>query len=119
MATIEHLRKIAVALPEVTEEPHFEKISFRVKKKIFITYDPDKKWASAKLSVIDQDIFSKASKGSIYAVENKWGLQGWTIIELSKVNKSLFTDIIKAAYCVVAPPKLAKLVRGEEKDLEF
>jgi predicted DNA-binding protein (MmcQ/YjbR family) len=39
MVTIDTLRKIALSLPETTEEPHFEKTSFRVKKKIFATYD--------------------------------------------------------------------------------
>lgn len=119
MITIDFLRKLALALPEVSEEPHFEKTSFRVKKKIFVTYDPANKRASVKFSAIDQDVFSKAGKGSIYAVQNKWGLQGWTIIEMSKVTKSLFTDAIKAAYCEVAPTKLVKLVSGEDQDLEF
>ncbi len=37
--TLEKLRTLALSFPESTEEPHFEKISFRVKKKIFATYD--------------------------------------------------------------------------------
>lgn len=39
MVSIDTLRKLALSFPEVTEEPHFEKTSFRVKKKIFATYD--------------------------------------------------------------------------------
>ena len=34
---LETARKFALALPETTEEPHFEKSSFRVKGKIFAT----------------------------------------------------------------------------------
>ena len=34
-------RRIAMSLPEVTEEPHFEYTSFRVKGKIFATAPPD------------------------------------------------------------------------------
>ena len=33
------LRNIALALPETTESPHFDKTSFRVKGKIFLTID--------------------------------------------------------------------------------
>ncbi len=33
MVTIDSLRKLALSFPEATEEPHFEKTSFRVKKK--------------------------------------------------------------------------------------
>jgi hypothetical protein len=34
------VRRIAMALPEVTEEPHFEYTSFRVRGKIFATAPP-------------------------------------------------------------------------------
>lgn len=39
MATFTMLEKINLSFPEVTIEPHFEKISFRVKKRIFATFD--------------------------------------------------------------------------------
>lgn len=42
---------------------------------------------------------------------NKWGKQGWTIIEISKVNKELFTEALITAYCEVAPKKLADQIR--------
>lgn len=35
--TLEQVRKIALALPETTEEPHFDRTSFRVRGKIFVT----------------------------------------------------------------------------------
>jgi predicted DNA-binding protein (MmcQ/YjbR family) len=107
MVTIETLRKIALSFPETTEDPHFEKTSFRVKNKIFATYDGENKKASLKLSAIDQNVFTTADRTSIYPVDNKWGKQGWTIIEMEKVNKELFTDALTTAYCEVAPKKLA------------
>ncbi|MBC6489542.1 MmcQ/YjbR family DNA-binding protein [Flavihumibacter stibioxidans] len=73
------LRQLALAFPEATEELHFEKTSFRVKKKIFATYDTKNKRACIKLSEIDQDVFSSADRAVIYPVNNKWGKQGWTI----------------------------------------
>lgn len=108
MVTIDTLRKIALSFPEATEEPHFEKTSFRVKKKIFATYDDKLKRACIKLSEIDQDVFSSADKTIIYPVDNKWGKQGWTIIELEKVHEDLFKDALTTAYCEVAPKKLAE-----------
>jgi predicted DNA-binding protein (MmcQ/YjbR family) len=50
MVSFETLRKLALSFPETTEEPHFEKTSFRVKKKIFATYDGKNKTACVKLS---------------------------------------------------------------------
>ena len=35
------VRRLALALPEATEEPHFHLASFRVKGKIFATVAPD------------------------------------------------------------------------------
>jgi predicted DNA-binding protein (MmcQ/YjbR family) len=111
MASIETFKKLALSFPEATEEPHFDKISFRVKNKIFATYDKKNKRACIKLSEIDQDVFSSAAKTIIYPVANKWGKQGWTLIELKKVHKDIFADALTTAYCEVAPKKLADKIR--------
>ena len=66
MITIDNLRKIALSFPEVTEEPHFEKTSFRVKKKVFATFDDKNKRTCIKLSDIDQDVFSSSDNNTIY-----------------------------------------------------
>jgi predicted DNA-binding protein (MmcQ/YjbR family) len=115
MVTVEILRKTALSFPEVTEEPHFEKTSFRVKKKIFATYDSKLKRACIKLSEIDQNVFSSADKTIIFPVDNKWGKQGWTIIEMTSVRKSLFIDALTTAYCEVAPGKLAEQIKMKDK----
>lgn len=113
MVTLSTLRSLALSFPEATEEPHFEKTSFRVKKKIFATYDDTLKRACVKLSEVDQHVFSSADKTIIYPLANKWGKQGWTFIEMRKIRKDLFTDAITTAYCTVAPKKLAELVRAD------
>ena len=114
MVTIDILRKLAFSFPEVTEEPHFEKTSFRVKKKIFATYDDIKKRACIKLSEIDQDVFSSSNRTIVFPVDNKWGKQGWTFIEMEKVHKDLFMDAVTTAYCTVAPKKLSETIRPNE-----
>ena len=48
---------------------------------------------------------------TIFPVDNKWGKQGWTIIEMKKVPKELFMDALLTAYCEVAPKKLADQLR--------
>ena len=111
MVSIGTFRKLALSFPESTEAPHFEKTSFRVKKKIFATYDEVNKRATIKLSEIDQDTFSSIAETIIFPVPNKWGRQGWTIIDLKRINKSLFADALTTAYCEVAPKKLAHQVR--------
>ncbi len=110
MASFEALEQLAIAFPEVTIEPHFEKLSFRVKKKIFVTFDQSNNRATVKLSEVDQDVFSSASP-FIQPVDNKWGKQGWTLVDLDEVPFNLLQDVITAAYCQVAPVKLAQQVR--------
>jgi predicted DNA-binding protein (MmcQ/YjbR family) len=116
MVSINNFRKLALSFPETTEESHFEKTSFRVKRKIFATYDDINKRACIKLSEIDQDIFSLADKSIIFPVDNKWGKQGWTLIEMKKVRKELFVDALTTAYCEVAPKKLADQIKPNEKE---
>lgn len=116
MVTIETVRKLALSFPEATEEPHFEKTSFRVRKKIFATYDEKLKRVCIKLSEIDQNVFSSADKTIIYPLENKWGKQGWTLIEIEKVHPDLFLDALKTAYCEVAPRKLTEHFRQNDDD---
>ncbi len=94
-------RKIALSLPEVIEEPHFEKISFRVRKKIFATLDRKNSRACLKLSLINQNVFSAYDKSVIFPVPNKWGKQGWTFVDMKKVRKDLFVDALTTAYYAV------------------
>jgi len=108
MVSIETFRSLALSFPEATEEPHFEKISFRVKKKLFAIYDDKTKRACIKLSEIDQNVFSSAPNAIIFPVENKWAKQGWTFVEMEKVHEDLFLDALTTAYCEVAPQKTSK-----------
>ena len=100
-------KKLAMGFDGVEESPHFEKTSFRVNKKIFLTIEEKNCRGCLKLSEIDQDIFAKMDSKSFYAVPNKWGQQGWTFVELKKVKKEIFSDALMAAYCEVAPSKLS------------
>jgi hypothetical protein len=105
-SSIETLRNIALSFPDTTEEPYFEKPSFRVHKKIFATVDLKNNRACVKLTITDQDLFSVFDKTIVCPVPNKWGQQGWTFVELQKVHADVLKDILEAAYCTVAPAKL-------------
>lgn len=103
MVSYNSLQKLALSFPETFELPHFEKTSFRVNKKIFATYDKNRKVACLKLSPEDQDIFSLADREHIYPVPNKWGQQGWTYFDINFVRKEVFSSALEAAYLKVAP----------------
>ena len=111
MVSIEIFRLLALDFAEVCESPHFEKASFRVNKKIFATLDTRNKKAVVKLSAVDQSVFCAFDKSIIYPVPGKWGLQGWTMIELNKVGKNMLKDALTTAYCTIASKRLAEKYR--------
>lgn len=102
MIDCESFRKLASSFPGVEELPHFEKTSFRINKKIYATLNEKENRACVKLSESDQYIFSLNDKSIVYPVPNKWGLQGWTLIDLTRVNKKLLNEILKSSYNSVA-----------------
>lgn len=84
------------------EKPHFHKTSFRVKKKIFATYDEKSDLLIVKFNTIDHDVFCKANKGVITPVPNKWEVQGWTQLTVSEVKDEVLEDLLNTAYTEVA-----------------
>jgi hypothetical protein len=98
MVSVETFRQIALSFKDATEEPHFDKTSFRVNKKIFATLDIKIGRACLMLSEIDQSVFSTYDKAIIYPVPNKWGKQGATFVELKLVPKAMLKDAMEQAY---------------------
>jgi predicted DNA-binding protein (MmcQ/YjbR family) len=98
MISIKTFRQIALSFEGATEEPHFEKTSFRVKKKIFATLSEKENRATIKLTLTEQDLFCIYDKNMIYPVPNKWGKQGWTHINLKTIPKEMCEDALKTSY---------------------
>lgn len=108
MISIQTIRELALAFDSVEELPHFDKISFRVKKKIFATINDKQRRVTLKLSENDQSIFSLyGDKTAVYPVPNKWGKQGWTQFLFDKIDEEFLKDALRASYCEVAPKNLA------------
>lgn len=111
MVSIDTLRKLALSFPDSVEQPHFEKTSFRVNKKIFATLDTSNNQAVVKLSEIDQSVFCEFDSAIIYPVKGAWGKKGWTTIELCKVKKSILVDVLSTAYQLVSKKKPTKTIK--------
>jgi hypothetical protein len=105
MINHEGFRKFALSFQGAIESPHFGKTSFRVNNRIFATLDPLRNRACIKLSEVDQSIFCSIDDSLIYPVNNKWGKQGWTLIELTGIKKSLLIDALTKAFIEVSKKK--------------
>lgn len=98
MISIKTFCQLALSFEGTTEVPHFDKKSFRVKKKIFATLNEKESRATIKLSLSEQDLFCIYDKNVMYPVPNKWGKQGWTHINLKTIPKEMCKDALKTAY---------------------
>ena len=96
-------RKIAMDFAEVTEEPHFEKTSFRIKGKIFASMDTVNKRVTLKLPPNEQAVYLLMKPAFASPATGAWGKQGWTRFELTKVPAPVMREALKKAYETVAP----------------
>ncbi|PWS29146.1 hypothetical protein DHW03_04790 [Pedobacter yonginense] len=102
---------LAQSFNETIEQPHFEKTSFRVNKKIFATLDVEKLKVGLKLSPIDQSVFCDFKPEYIFPATDAWGKQGWTIFDIKHLQDEMIQDALTLSYCNVAPKKLAELYK--------
>lgn len=105
MVTAQEIRQWALALPDAVQLPHFEKDSFRIKKKIFATLDNKANRLVVKLSEIDQSVFGSYDPAIIHPVPGAWGKQGYTIIELKRIRKNVCREALHVSYENVSKPK--------------
>ena len=103
-------RRFALSLPEATEEPHFEKSSFRVRGKIFATV-PE---GGRHLNVFVDEHETRASVAEDPAAfeELWWGkkLSG-VRVTLARANARLVRELLEEAWRRKAPKRLT--ARGE------
>lgn len=111
MITDKTFREICLEFPDSIELPHFDKTSFRVHKKIFATLNERESLACLKLSMEDQYTYSRTDPKTIYPVPNKWGAQGYTLVNLAEVKKDLLIEMVTRAYHMAASKKPAKKIR--------
>jgi hypothetical protein len=101
----EHVRRIALSLPEAVEKSHFGKADFRVRDRIFATL-PDQGRAVVKLTLEQQDIMCEAEPTIFRPVEGAWGRKGWTAVHLPAANEETLQSALTTAWRNVAPKSL-------------
>ncbi len=114
MVSLEEFRKLALSFPDTSEQPHFEKPSFRVKDKIFATYWEKDNRAMLLLSPVDQSAFCSIGKNIFFPVPNAWGKQGATFVELKKVRKDMFNDAVKTSYEFIVSKHLSSKLKKKK-----
>lgn len=99
MVTPEQFTQFALSFAGTIAVPHFERTAFKViNKRIFATLHEESETVNLKFSQVDQSVYCLINKDTIYAVENKWGLQGWTTFKLREVDSQIMIDALNTAY---------------------
>ena len=103
---LEGARRIALALPEAAEAPHFDFTSFRVRGRIFATSPPDGLYLHV---FVDDDAREQALELHSAFIEKLWwgkkvaGLR----VTLAKASNAVVKDLLSNAWRRKAPKSLA------------
>ena len=98
------VRRLALAQPEATEEPHHERTSFRVRGKIFATFQPGSD--AANLALPPELALEVVDRESGVSPINWGSIKGWVRLDLADVREGLLEQLIPAAWSRVAPKRL-------------
>ncbi len=98
MVKTEDIKALALLFEGVEEKPHFKRTAFTVKKKIFATLSDEERTLNVALTPDSQFVFCPPDSDVVFPVDNAWGKQGWTTINLNKATKKLVQSALKDAY---------------------
>jgi predicted DNA-binding protein (MmcQ/YjbR family) len=108
MPTRADIRRLALALPETHEAPHFDATSFRVAGKIFCTLGENAGGMVIKLSPEDQHNFTQDAPQAIQPVAGYWGRSGWTEVRIEALGEARLETLLRLSWATVAPKRLRK-----------
>jgi cell wall assembly regulator SMI1 len=114
MISLKTAREMLLKLEGVTEKDHFENDTFYTNKRIFATIVNAKNNVNVRLPLDLQKSYLETDGEVFIEVNNAWGRQGWTTIQLEFIDKILFSDVIKVAWNF-SGMKLGILVKKKSK----
>ena len=107
--TQDGFRKLALRLPEATEQQHMGHPDFRVKGKIFATLGyPDAGFGMVKLTPEQQEALVLAEPEAYAPVKGGWGLKGATQVRLRAAKTKSLGLALTLAWRNVAPAALVR-----------
>ena len=111
---LSQIRKFALSLPDVKEEPHFHRTSFRVRGKIFVTADPNEPYIHV---FVGEEVRERILAIHPDCVEKLlWGRKVVGLrVSLKTSESGLVKDLISSGWEAKAPKTLLQMVGGRTK----
>jgi hypothetical protein len=101
-------RNFAMALPETTEEPHFETSSFRVRKKIFATVPPGDRHLHVYVDPAERAALLEAAPETFEPIgRGKTPSPDWIRVNLARADARQVKELLEDAWRAKAPKRLA------------
>jgi hypothetical protein len=108
--TARDFRRLALSLPEVTEQAHMGHPDFRVRGKIFATLGyPDDTRGMVRLRHDQQEALTRACPEVFVPVPGGWGRRGATHVILDATDEATAYDALLIAWQNTAPKALLEL----------
>ena len=98
------VRRLALALPEATEEPHFDLTSFRVRGKIFATAATDGSFMNIFVDDDQREVMVAVDPKAYETL--KWGKTPYLHVHLAAAKSRDVKLLLRAAWERRAPKKL-------------
>ena len=98
------VRRVALALPEASEAPHFERTSFRVRDKIFATIARDGRSMNVFVDDEQREIMVRVDPETYQTLT--WGKIAYLRVQLEKAKAPDVEALLRAAWERKAPKKL-------------
>jgi hypothetical protein len=99
------IRRYAMALPEVTEEPHHQSTSFRVRGKIFVTAPPKGDYVHILINELARE--QAIALYPSFIEKLFWGGKVWGVrVNLGAATPSVVNGLVHTAWATKAPKSL-------------
>jgi hypothetical protein len=96
------VRRLALALPEATENRHFDIPDIRVRNKIFVSFPEGSKLAGLKCTPANVDALVSGDRETF---SDLWRGR-WLGVRLDRVERRMLRELIADAWGLVAPKRL-------------
>jgi hypothetical protein len=111
--TLARVRRHALSLPEVTEEPHFNFASFRIRGKLFVTVPPEGDHIHVFVDEADRD--EALDRHADFLEPLTWGGKVVGLrVRLADAAPAAVERLVRQAWRRKAPKRLAGLVTEAE-----
>jgi hypothetical protein len=97
MSDAADLSRLALALPGVTQHPHFDRIAFKARV-TFATLAADRLTANLKFTPDVQALKCEIAPEAFSVLPNARGARGWTLVRLAALGEAELADALARAY---------------------